>query len=90
MTSLLDMMSGRVLVLLAAIFVGAVITLDSENRVLSSLTMYVLGNDTPWHTGEAWDQFLSLYDERVASSLGHCTHELLRTRFGETMAHMCG
>ena len=60
------------------------------NEKLEAMIKPMFVSKTPWHSGAAWAEFLSLYDTSVAENLGHCQHRHLPTRYGSTMVHVCG
>ena len=60
------------------------------NEKLEAMIKPMFVSKTPWHSGAAWAQFLSMYDASVAENLGHCQHRHLPTRYGSTMVHVCG
>jgi len=75
----------------AGIFAIATMTLaGGGNNKLEAMIKPMFVSKTPWHSGAAWAQFLSMYDASVAENLGHCQHRHLPTRYGSTMVHVCG
>ena len=45
----------------------------------------------PWHQGDKWGAFLSIYDRIVSDQFGDCTSRVLdHDRFGSTQVHACG
>lgn len=54
---------------------------------------YFFGNKleaVTWHEGPAWEEFLPLYDEWIASGYGNCTAKDIDGAFGTTRAYGCG
>eukprot|EP00928_Gymnodinium_smaydae_P050064 TRINITY_DN33678_c0_g1_i1.p1 TRINITY_DN33678_c0_g1~~TRINITY_DN33678_c0_g1_i1.p1 ORF type:complete len:352 (-),score=34.71 TRINITY_DN33678_c0_g1_i1:159-1214(-) len=79
----------------AAAFAVAVVAILfyalSREDPLGDLTLALITvGGVPWHTGEAWQDMLELYDRRVANAFAHCRHEDVPTRFGTTQVHVCG